>query len=157
MGLTIISISRIAAAGHAAIFRSRFCHIYDPKDRHIGEVPVTTNRLYCVDCEEMIASVSTTGITVDDLHRCMGHIAHDAARKLVKDGLVTGVTLVEGDGERKTCESCEYAKVTRKVIRKERRKPKAPAFGDEIHSDVWGPARTPTIRNKEYYGSFTDD
>ena len=87
----------------------------------------------------------------------MGHIAHDAAKKLVKDGLVTGVTLVGDNGEWRTCESCEYAKATRKPIRKERREPRAELFGDEIHSDVWGPLRMPMIRKKEYYASFTDN
>jgi len=29
--------------------------------------------------------------------------------------------------------------------------------GDEIHSDIWGPAPVETINRKEYYVSFTDD
>ncbi|KAJ3489198.1 hypothetical protein NLJ89_g11551 [Agrocybe chaxingu] len=157
MGLTIVSISRIAAAGCAALFRSNFCRIFDSKDRRIGHIHISPNGLYRVEHGEVASSASTTTMTVEDLHQRMGHISHDAARKLVKQGLVTGVVLEGDDGRLRTCESCEYAKATRKRIRKEREEPRAESFGDEIHSDLWGPARTETIRKKQYYVSFTDD
>ncbi len=115
MGLTIISISRVTAAGYAAMFCSRFCRIFDTKDHRIGHIPVSTNGLYRVDHKEVVSSATTTGITVDDLHRRMGHIAHDAAKKLVKGGLVTGVTLVGDNGEWRTCESCKYVLWTTKL------------------------------------------
>lgn len=49
MGITIVSISRIASAGYAALFRANFCRIFDSKQRRIGHVPVTSNGLYRVD------------------------------------------------------------------------------------------------------------
>jgi hypothetical protein len=33
----------------------------------------------------------------------------------------------------------------------------ASAFGDEIHSDLWGPSPTSTISGCKYYATFTDD
>src|SRR5712691_7862547 len=33
----------------------------------------------------------------------------------------------------------------------------ASAFGDEIHSDLWGPSPTHTIGGRKYYATFTDD
>jgi hypothetical protein len=33
----------------------------------------------------------------------------------------------------------------------------AQAFGDEIHSNVWGPARIESLGGRKYYVSFTDD
>jgi len=42
-------------------------------------------------------------------------------------------------------------------VRKEREEPLAASFGDEIHSDVWGPASIETIHHRKYYASFTDD
>lgn len=48
MGITIVSISRIASAGYAALFRANFCRIFDSKQRRIGHVPVTSNGLEAV-------------------------------------------------------------------------------------------------------------
>lgn len=156
MGLTIISVSRIAAAGYATLFRADFCRIFDNKNKRIGHVYVTSNGLYRVDHGEVVSSVSAKhSISLMDLHRRMGHIAPAAIRKLVKTGGVVGVVLE--DEEEVPCDSCEYAKATRKRIRKEREEPRASNFGDEIHSDVWGPATTLTIHHRKYYASFTDD
>ena len=91
-----------------------------------------------------------------DLHQRMGHIAPEAVKKLVREGQVEGIEL-EVEGEIETCESCEYAKTTRKNIKKEREEPKATHFGDEIHSDVWGPSQVETINHCCYYASFTDN
>jgi hypothetical protein len=158
MGLTIISISCVAAARFAALFCANFCHIFDPKQRRIRHIHVTTNGLYCVDHNEVIsaAGTSTTKLNLDELHWWMGHIAPEATRKLVKDGLVSGIEL-KGKGDAGLCDSCEYAKSTRKRIRKERIEPRAQNFGDEIHSNVWGPSQTETIRKRKYYMSFTND
>ena len=65
---------------------------------------------------------------------------------------------LEDDGEEMgTCESYEFVKTMRKRVRKEREEPLAKKFGDEIHSDIWGPATTKTIHRQKYYSSFTDD
>src|ERR1700678_195681 len=157
MGLTIISISRVAAAGYSTLFRSNFCRIFDAKQCRIGHIHVTPNGLYRVDHEEYALAVSTKEkISLMDLHRRMGHIAPEAVKKLVREGRVEGIAL-EVEGDMGTCESCEYAKTTRKNIKKERQEPKATHFGDEIHSDVWGPSQVETINHRRYYASFTDD
>lgn len=86
----------------------------------------------------------------------MGHIAPEAAKRLVKDDLVTGIKLDESR-EIHSCDSCEYGKATRKPVAKMRKEKRAAAMGDIIHSDVWGPSPTETINRREYYSSFTDD
>src|SRR5258707_8039374 len=55
-----------------------------------------------------------------------------------------------------TCDSCEYAKTTRKSIRKERTEALAQNFGEEIHTDVWGPSPTLSLGGRKYYVTFTD-
>jgi hypothetical protein len=52
-------------------------------------------------------------LSINDLHRLMGHVSHERARLLVKKGLVEGVTL-ENNSEVIVCESCGWAKGQRK-------------------------------------------
>ena len=54
-------------------------------------------------------------LTIDKLHRHLGHVSHERARILVKKGLVEGVELTPDD-EATICESCESAKGERKSI-----------------------------------------
>ncbi|THH18467.1 hypothetical protein EUX98_g8949, partial [Antrodiella citrinella] len=95
-------------------------------------------------------------VTINELHRLLGHISHESARSLVKKGLVTGVILDESEAVVE-CASCRFAKATRKAIQREREGEQAKAVGNEIHSDVWGPAPVQTIGGRRYYISFTDD
>lgn len=74
-------------------------------------------------------------LSINELHRRMVHVSHERAKLLVKKGLVEGVTL-EDNSEVVICES---------------------AVGDEVHSDLWGPAPVESINHKRYYVSFTDD
>jgi hypothetical protein len=86
----------------------------------------------------------------------MGHIAPEAAKRMVSGGAVEGIE-VDPTSSIQECISCEYAKATRKPIKKVREMPRATKFGKEVHSDVWGPSPVRTPGHKEYYVSFTDD
>ena len=44
-----------------------------------------------------------------------------------------------------------------KAVQRTREGKRATAVGEEIHSDLWGPAPIETINHKEYFVSFTDD
>ena len=69
---------------------------------------------------------------------------------------MTGVKLETMSGEFPFCESCVYAKATRKPVAKVQGE-QATEFGGEIHSDLWGPAPVATKARKRYYITFTDD
>jgi hypothetical protein len=90
------------------------------------------------------------------VHRRLGHISADTIHSLVRNNVVSGLQLID-DKWPIFCESCDYAKTTCKPISKERSTPPAEAFGDEVHSDLWGPSPTPTIGGRKYYVTFTDD
>ena len=88
----------------------------------------------------------------------MGHISPRIAQKLVDDKFVTGVRLSETpSGDLFFCESCVYAKATRKPVAKEREGDRAKDFAAEVHSDLWGPAPVATKGGKRYYVTFIDD
>ena len=55
------------------------------------------------------------------------------------------------------CESCVYAKATQKSVLKAREGECAKKFGEEVHSDLWGPAPVKSKGGKRYYITYTDD
>ena len=58
---------------------------------------------------------------------------------------------------RSLCQSCVYAKATRKSIPKTCDSKHAKNFGKEVHSDLWRPAPIETKRGWHYYITFIDD
>ena len=93
-------------------------------------------------------NVNTRGVyaaakrpTTLELHRRMGHISPDVARRLVKNGFMTGLMLTDlDDGSKVFCEPCTIAKAKRHPVAKEWLGERATTYGGEIHSDLWGPA-----------------
>ena len=158
MGITLISISKIDAAGFASLFYKGSLKIFSFIDgkRCLAEIAVQ-NGLYRVEHEprDVAAATDAEVVTIEKLHRLMGHISPDAAQALVKKGMIDGFTLDESS-EIKSCDSCEYGKAHRKAIGKERVAPRASNIGDEVHSDVWGPSPVQTIGGREYYTTYTD-
>ena len=59
MGLTLVSVGKITAAGYKVIFRGLTCRIYDSKDKVIGQINAR-NGLYQVD-HEVSVNVAMAG------------------------------------------------------------------------------------------------
>jgi transposase InsO family protein len=159
MSATLVSIGRIVAAKHTVLFRGATLQILNSADKVVGEIP-KLNGLYCVNhgpCEgeEKAQVAGNVSVSIDLLHRKMGHISYEAARTLIRQKMITGVDLDEVD-PLGPCESCEYAKTTRKPIQKTRTEPRAKSYGDEVHSDLWGPSPVRSIGGRRYYVTYTD-
>ena len=103
-----------------------------------------------------IGRMAAEVVTIEELHRRMGHISPKAMRRLVSEEAIEGIEL-DKLSQLRSYDSCEYAKATRKPIRKVREMPRASEFGKEINFDLWGPSPVQTPGKKEYYASFTDD
>ena len=161
MGVTLISIGKIDVAGYAALFHKSQLRIFSSmKEKKLLAQIEMRNGLYRVEHErdvELAAAVLPEVVTIEKLHRVMGHIAPEAAKALVEKGLVEGYKLDQSSKMPDTCDSCEYGKAHRKPVKKEREAPRAANIGDEIHSDVWGPSPIQTIGGREYYSTYTDD
>jgi hypothetical protein len=157
MGATLISISKIAGAGFKTVFHKDLLKIFGPRDSVLGCITVR-NGLYCVEHEprKVAASATTDTVTIEELHRVMGHISPEVAKNLVEEGRVEGVKL-DKSSTIWSCDSCKYVKAHRKPIRKEQQMPRAASLGEEVHMDVWGPSPVQTINGREYYSTFTDD
>jgi len=158
VGYTLISIGKLDEKGFSATFSDGKCVIHGPDGKRVGEVPKNTKWLYRVEHEGEQANPGVETLTLDQLHRRMGHISPAIAQKLVKDGFVTGVRLESmPSGDLHFCESCTYAKATRKSVPKVREGDRATKFGGEVHSDVWGPLPVESKGGKCYYITFTDN
>ena len=157
--LTVVSIGRIVKAGYTVQFAGNSCEIKGGQDdRVIGRIPVGANGLFRVEHTFAATDNPTSAEAVDilTLHRRLGHISVDAICALIRAGSITGVHVID-DFPPFICDSCEYAKTTRKQIHKERVAPQAQAFGEEVHTDVWGPSPTLSLGGRKYYVTFTDD
>ena len=159
MGVTLVSISRIAEAGCTIVFSEDLCRILKANKVQIGEIKEKRGlyRVYTISSPEGANIVGTKDVlSIDELHRRLGHISYDRVRLIVSKGLVEGVTF-DRDSKPTVCESCEWAKGTRKLVVKVREGEGCKVVGEEIHSDLWGPAPVESLGRKRYYISFTDD
>jgi hypothetical protein len=87
----------------------------------------------------------------------MGHVSPEISHRLITKGFVTGVKLSNSPAKPTFCESCIYAKATRKSIPKVHQGERAKEIGGEVHSDIWGPALVATLHGRRYYVSFIND
>ena len=96
MGLTLVSVGKITAAGYKVIFRGLTCRIYDSKDKVIGQINAR-NGLYRVD-HEVSVNVAMAGeareiLTVEELHRRMGHVTPETIKQMVSNGAFEGTKI----------------------------------------------------------------
>ena len=158
VGYTLVSIGQLDENGFSAMFGGGKCVLRGPEGECVGQVPKNPKGLYRVEHEADSANAATEAITINQFHRRMGHISPLIAKKLIDNKLIMGVHLAETpSGDPFFCESCVYAKATRKLVAKEREGNRAEDFGAEVHSDLWGPAPVATKGGKRYYVTFIDD
>ena len=161
MHITLVSIGKIDAAGYAALFHKSQLRIFSfmKEKKLLAQIEIGSG-LYWVKHEkdiEFAVAVVPEVVTIEKLHRMIGHIAPEAAKALIEKGLVEGFKLDESSKMPNTCDSCEYGKAHRKPISKKHKAPRAANIGDEIHLDVWRPSPIQTIGGREYYLTYTDD
>lgn len=119
VGYTLVSVGRLDEKSFSVTFSGGQCTIQGPDGSHIGAIPKTKG-LYCVVHDQLEqANSADEELSLDQFHCRMGHISAGVACKLVKKGFVTGVHLeLTPTGDSFFCESCIYAKATRKPILK---------------------------------------
>src|SRR5271169_5112119 len=121
VGYTLISVGNLDDKGFVVTFGGGKCTIAGPDGKRVGEIPKNRKGLYRVEHDYGSADAMVEELTLDQFHRRMGHISPETARKLVQKGFVTGVRLeTTASGDPFFCESCVYAKSTRKPVQKVR-------------------------------------
>ncbi|OJT06657.1 Retrovirus-related Pol polyprotein from transposon TNT 1-94 [Trametes pubescens] len=159
MPIALTSVSQLVKSGFQVHFERDGCHITTPAGTSL---PVITNRsgLYPLSgvqpsSEARAAEATAAAMLQLEFHRRMGHTYPPTLRKMVSKGVVTGVKLDAAEVD--FCEVCVQAKQTRAPFPKERSSPCAEAYGDRIHTDMWGKAQVRTWDGKEYFITFLDD
>lgn len=138
---TLISIGSLDDAGYTITFGNGQAVIIDPEGKEAGIIPKSEGLYHITQTStERVYSVIEK-VTVEELHRRMGHISPAAAKSMVSGGFIEGVE-IEG-GKANQCETCIFAKMARKPVPKQRRGEPAkgvgnkstPMFGD-LHHEI---------------------
>jgi hypothetical protein len=154
MGPTIMSIGWIVRAGCVILFEGDCCYIKNKKGKIISKIPCSANGLFKVERQVMAASVEEH-VSILTLHRRLGHISLVTICSLIRHNVINGVKIT--DDNFTSCDSCNYMKTTHKPIKVEHVAAPATTFGEEVHSDVWGPSPLNSLGGCRYYIMFTDD
>ncbi len=90
-------------------------------------------------------------------HQRLGHPAPSTAQAMIKDNLATGMRQSASDSKcEQPCEGCVLGKMARQPFPKESAT-RAVGILDLIHSDIWGPMKTASLKGAKYFLSFIDD
>ena len=87
----LVLIGRLDENGFSTTFGGGKCVLHGPDGVKVREVLRKSLRIYKVEHEEEVASTAEEKLTLEQFHQQMGHVSPEVARKLVKDGMVTGV------------------------------------------------------------------
>jgi hypothetical protein len=160
---TLISVGTIDRKGFSVNMEDGICTIRTPKPerRTIGQIPLV-NGLYRVSIatngspgSDLALAVSGK-MSINELHRKMGHINHDDLRRMVKEGSITGMDL-DTDSKPEFCPGCIEGKAPRRPFPKLSASDRAKRYGDKVVSDLWGPTETASLKGKKYYILFQDE
>ena len=154
IGYTLVSLGALDEEGYTSHIAGGRLRITSPRGEQIADI-TRTRHLYRVEHSPEYAHVAELMSSME-LHRRLGHISVTSARKLVQSGAVKGIKL-DPDAPETDCEACIFARATRLPIHKPRISVPAQSFGDEVHTDVWGPAPVSTPKGARYFVTFTDD
>jgi hypothetical protein len=96
----------------------------------------------------MEESAHVAKLTINELHRALGHVAQGAVQYMVKQGLIEGVEL-DSASTLEFCEACTKAKATRQPFPEEMAN-RARTYGELVHMDLWGPTQTESVTGHLY-------
>ena len=155
VGYMLVSLGALDGLGYHIAIGHRHLNILSRAGECLARIVRTECSLYHVS-HEGEGGYAVEVVSVMELHRRMGHIAPSSARKLVEDSLVTGLALDLNLWE-EHCEVCIFMRATHQSVPKLQVSEQAHQFGDEIHTDVWGPAPVATRHGRRFFITFTDN
>ncbi|CAI7784824.1 unnamed protein product [Closterium sp. NIES-53] len=88
-------------------------------------------------------------------HHRLGHTAPTTLQQMARGNSVLGLEIGGGSTDCSPCEPCLLGKSARKPFPHEASRALGPL--DEVHMDLWGPVRTPSLGGAVYVLSLIDD
>ena len=102
-----------------------------------------------------LSSSTTIPLDLSLWHRRLCHHNYDGVKKLVKDGLVTGLKLNSSAAPDPICEPCLAGKMNADPFHSSNSRAKQPL--GLVHTDVHGPVKVQTVSGYRYWVTFIDD
>lgn len=157
IAMTLVSIGRIDDAGGVVTFGGGACEIRDADGKLLGRIPKERGLYRVIQDGDAYAYAAVEMVSIEDLHRRMGHIAPAAAKKLVDEGRISGLRIDPLSPTDFECDSCTAAKMQRKPVPKKRGTPLAENLGDVMHSDLCGKLAVESRGGRAYFMTMIDD
>lgn len=131
----VISVGQLTKNGFDVVFRRNKCEIiYKEKQIAVADIK---GDLYVMRRPDMVCAVlEHNEKCIHTLHRKMGHRDPNAIRKMISNGSIGGLEIVE----------CGIKELS-----------ESSATMDLVHTDVCGPMQTATPSGKRYIVTFIDD
>ena len=152
---TLVSLGALDKEGFMTLIGNGHLHITSPCGDSIAEILHNARHLYKV-IHILESAHAAELVSAMELHRCLGHISIASAQKLIQSGAIKGIKL-DPNAPKTDCEACIYTHATCIPMSKLCISVPAQSFGDEVHTNVWGPASTSTVKGWCYFVTFMDD
>jgi hypothetical protein len=157
VGYTLVSIGQLDDARFTSTFGHGRCLLNGPDGEKVGQIAKNSHGVYWVTHDQGFASAVIETLTLMQLHCRLGHPSPQVLRDLMKNKMVKGIRLEYSPCTSPFfCESCVYAKATRKSVPHVREGQRASTFGEEVHTDLW---EAPVVSRggKKFSCLFIDD
>jgi hypothetical protein len=120
--------------GFSVQFENNACKILSPapKRKIIASI-AQVNSLYAISAQAE-ESAHVAKLTINELHRALGHVAQGAVQYAVKQGLIEGAE-PDSASTPKFCEACTKAKATHQPFLEETAN-RAHTYGELVHTDL---------------------
>lgn len=116
MPYSLMSVSRLALSGWEFRAKGAVGEIRDEKAKLVFTVPVR-GRVYPILTQKRVHGVAASAkqMSVMELHARLGHISPEAAKRLVREKMVEGLSL-DTTSAIMFCEACVKGKQSREVV-----------------------------------------
>ena len=156
---SLFSVKTVNRLGFSALFRPYGVLIENPNQSIIAESEEGGN-LYDlrIVCEPVMASTAhlQDGITLDILHKRLGHPNLSTLQQMIRKGLVKGINVQDvGSNTSLVCNACIKAKMTSAPFNTGHKC--AVRRLQCVHSDLCGEFEHPTLGGNCYFATLIDD
>ena len=165
LSMTLLGGHDVAKAGVRTVYLERTgdCVMIDPEDSEVIAVARVNADTGLYELLQQHDETETAAVAaavkrkgdIDYWHRVLGHLGEDNLRKLFKEDMVVGATLV-GDAKLKPCRVCELAMHRAAGVRKKKDATRAAELNDLVHFDLCE-VEEESFSGYRYFCVFTDD